>query len=113
MVKRELIYLCDNMRHLICVPYSVKNLHRMAEHLGIKRCWFHNSKYPHYDIPKRRITEITAKCRLVSPTVIAQIVRGDEKKSLEAQDAFKIEINSKDENRLQEETRTLKDWEEN
>lgn len=35
-------YLCDTERHLICVPYSVENLHIMAEDLDIKKCWFHS-----------------------------------------------------------------------
>lgn len=35
----------------------------MAEDLGINRCWFHKN---HYDIPKRRIEEITEKSTLVS-----------------------------------------------
>lgn len=35
-----LTYYCDSMRHLVCVPYTVGNLHRMAQELGIKRCWF-------------------------------------------------------------------------
>lgn len=60
-------YFCDNQRHLICVPYSVDNLHKMAEDLGIKRCWYHSSaKYKHYDIPKRRVKEIQAKCTVIS-----------------------------------------------
>ena len=24
-----LTYVCDNMRHLICMPYSVENLHKI------------------------------------------------------------------------------------
>ena len=24
-------YFCDNARHLVCEPYSIENLHRMAE----------------------------------------------------------------------------------
>lgn len=65
------------MRHLVCVPYSVENLHRMAEDLGIKRCWFHaGAKWPHYDIPKKRIDEIRAKCELVSPKEILRIAAG-------------------------------------
>jgi len=55
-------YYCDNFRHLICVPYSIENLHKMAEDLGIKRCWFHKD---HYDIPKRRLDEIMDKCTIV------------------------------------------------
>ncbi len=60
-------YFCDDSRHLICEPYSIENLHKMADDLGIKRCWFHKkSKYPHYDIPKRRIEEIKAKCDIIT-----------------------------------------------
>lgn len=69
-------YFCDLNRHLVCVPYSVENLHRMAEDLGIKRCWFHNGSYAHYDIPKRRVAEIRAKCTIVPSRKILSIVRG-------------------------------------
>jgi len=48
-------YFCDNNRHLVCKPYSIKNLHKMADELRIKKCWFHKN---HYDIPKKRIEEI-------------------------------------------------------
>jgi len=67
-----MIYLTDNKRHLICVPYSIENLHRMAEELGINRCWFHKD---HYDIPKNRIDEITAKCEIVSIREIVRVAR--------------------------------------
>lgn len=68
-------YFCDDARHLVCVPYTVENLHRMAADLGIKRCWFHaGASYPHYDIPKRRIDEIKAKCTVVSSKQIVEIV---------------------------------------
>ncbi len=50
-------------RHLVCIPYNVENLHRMASLLGVKRCWYHASaRWPHYDAPKRRIKEIAARC---------------------------------------------------
>lgn len=63
------------MRHLVCVPYSVENLHKMADDLDIKRCWYHSSaKYKHYDIPKRRVEEIQAKCTVVSAKEILEIV---------------------------------------
>lgn len=69
-------YVCDTMRHLVCRPYSIPNLHRMAAELGIKRCWFHNSKdHEHYDIPKLRIAEITARCTVVSSREILAIMR--------------------------------------
>jgi FMN phosphatase YigB (HAD superfamily) len=54
-----LIYFCDDKRHLICYPYTEENLHEMAKDLGIKKCWFHRGKFMHYDIPKKRIEEIT------------------------------------------------------
>lgn len=65
-------YVCDDKRHLICVPYSIENLHKMAEELGIKRCWFHKN---HYDIPKKRIEEIEKKCTIVSPQNIVEIIK--------------------------------------
>jgi len=58
-------YYCDNFRHLICVPYSIEGLHEMAKELGIKRCWFHKGRNPHYDIPKSRLDEIMDKCTIV------------------------------------------------
>jgi len=66
-------YYSDFMRHLVCKPYSIENLHIMAEELNIKRCWFHGN---HYDIPKRRISEINAKTTMVSPREIFKIVYG-------------------------------------
>lgn len=66
-------YYCDKKRHLVCKPYSIENLHKMAEDLNIKRCWFHKD---HYDIPVRRIEEITAKCILVSDREIVNIKNG-------------------------------------
>ena len=70
-------YFCDDNRHLVCVPYSVENLHLMAQDLGIKRCWFHAAaRYLHYDIPKRRVEEIVARCTVVSSRDILSIIRG-------------------------------------
>jgi hypothetical protein len=70
-------YYCDEMRHLVCVPYTIENLHKMAHDLNIKRCWFHKSKdHEHYDIPKRRIQEIQSKCQVVSSRDILMIMKG-------------------------------------
>lgn len=69
-----LTYYCDNKRHLVCKPYSIENLHRMANELNIKKCWFHKT---HYDIPKRRIDEIQSKCTIVSPKEIVNIIKKD------------------------------------
>lgn len=71
----KLEFLCDESRHLICLPYSIENLHRMARHLNIKRCWFHAGRRPHYDIPKMRVDEIKAQCRIVSSEEIVTIIR--------------------------------------
>lgn len=65
-------YLTDGERHLICDPYSIANLHRMAEELGIKKCWFHKN---HYDIPIRRIAEIEAKCQRVTSREIVRVIK--------------------------------------
>lgn len=66
-------YYCDDKRHLVCKPYSVDNLHTMANDLGIDRGWFHHN---HYDIPKKRIKEITGKCTLVNTREIVKIIHG-------------------------------------
>jgi len=69
-------YYCDNQRHLVCLPYSIENLHKMADDLGIKKCWFHKD---HYDIPKRRIVEIMERCEIVSSKEIVKIINGKKK----------------------------------
>jgi hypothetical protein len=71
-------YFCDTNRHLVCKPFSIENLHLMAETLGIKRCWFHSGKNPHYDIPKKRIEEIATQCTVVSSKEIWKIINENE-----------------------------------
>jgi hypothetical protein len=68
-----LIYVTDGKRHLICLPYTLPNLHVMADELGIKRCWFHRT---HYDIPKRRIDEIENQCLKVTSREIVTLIGG-------------------------------------
>ncbi len=68
----DLVYVTDGARHLVCLPYSIENLHRMAAELNIKRCWFHKD---HYDIPVRRIAEIETRCQKVTPRELLRIVR--------------------------------------
>jgi hypothetical protein len=70
-------FYCDKLRHIVCVPYSVENLHRMAEQLDLKRGWFHKD---HYDMPKQRIAELTARCVLVRPLTILHIIKGQMKR---------------------------------
>lgn len=66
------VYVTDGRRHLICLPYSIENLHEMASELGIKRCWFHRD---HYDIPKRRVAEIEAMARMVRPRMLLAFIK--------------------------------------
>lgn len=68
-------YLCDKKRHLVCEPYSIPNLHAMAEKLGIKRCWYHAGKFPHYDIPKKRYEEISEQCEVVTQREILRVTK--------------------------------------
>lgn len=77
-----MMYVCDNQRHLICVPYSIDNLHIMADDLNINRCWFRNKKpkgtalrKPHYDIPVKRMKEIQDKCVVVPYKTIMKIIK--------------------------------------
>ena len=67
-------FYCDKSRHLICEPYSINNLHEMANILNIKRCWYHNNKYPHYDIPKKRIDEIMSRCEVITSHQLLSII---------------------------------------
>lgn len=70
----QLKYYCDTKRHLVCSPYSLGNLHKMAKEFNIKKCWFHKN---HYDIPKTRVKEITDKCELVDSREIVDIIKYD------------------------------------
>jgi len=68
-------YFFDTKRHLVCIPYSVENLHRMAADLGIKRHWYHSGDKPHYDIPKSRIADIAQKATKVTERAILVIIK--------------------------------------
>jgi len=70
----KLQFYCDDKRHLVCKPYSIENLHLMADELNIKRCWFHKD---HYDIPKKRIREIQNRCLKVSSIQILKIIKNE------------------------------------
>lgn len=58
---------------MVCVPYSIDNLHRMASDLGIKRCWFHKN---HYDIPIYMLEIVETECILVSTRDVLKIIKG-------------------------------------
>lgn len=77
-------YLYDTGRHLICVPYSIENLHLMAKDLGLKKCWFHakkKKKQAHYDIPKseKQRAHIESQSRLISKQLLLSIIKNSHK----------------------------------
>ena len=72
---RGLKFYYHEQRHLVCLPYSIENLHHMAELLVINRCWYHRSAYPHYDVPKRRMPSMGAVAVKVAPKTILHIIR--------------------------------------
>jgi hypothetical protein len=87
--KNGLTYYCDRNRHLVCTPFSIKNLHLMAEHLKIGKHFFEYSdhgKLPHYDIPAERIQEITSKCNVVTRFEIVKIIKQGLKEQLTMKD---------------------------
>lgn len=63
----------DGRRHLVCLPYSIPNLHLMARQLLLGKHWFHKD---HYDIPVNRRQEIERLALHVSPKVITRLTRG-------------------------------------
>lgn len=74
----KLEYYCDRRRHLVCKPYSIENLHKMAENLKIGQHFFEISKVgrlPHYDIPANRIHEIMSQCEIITKYEIVKIIR--------------------------------------
>lgn len=71
----NLEYYCDYKRHLVCVPYSAENLHKMAADLKIGTNWLHKGKFLHYDIPIRMMNEVTKRCTVVSSKKILQIIK--------------------------------------
>ena len=73
----ELEYYCDRHRHLVCIPYSVDNLHLMAKDLGIRPSWYHRKRRAHhYDIPIRSFPEVLSKSTLVTSREIWKIIEG-------------------------------------
>ncbi len=73
-----MIYIADRKRHLVCVPYSIENLHKMAKDLGIKECWFHKN---HYDIPKHKINWIleSGMVKVIDSKEIVKIIKNGNK----------------------------------
>lgn len=47
------LLLDDDGGHIVCLPYTVDNLHRMAKELGLARSRFRNPEdgWPYYSVP--------------------------------------------------------------
>jgi hypothetical protein len=70
----KITYVTDK-KHLICVPYSIENLHKMAEKFGIGKSLF---KINHYSLSKfneSAIERISKKCRIISTSNIIEVIR--------------------------------------
>lgn len=67
--------ICDERRHIAVEPFSLEALHEAAATLGVKRCWFHAGRFPHYDMPKKRIEELKPKCKLVSSRELLEVIK--------------------------------------
>ena len=93
-------YYCDKQRHLVCIPYTKDMLHLMAEDLNINRCWFHKN---HYDIPKKRIKEISEKCIIITTKEIVKIIKMSKKINLS------FELLDVEQKRLEEWKEKIKD----
>lgn len=68
----ELIYITDGVGNVICLPYSVENLHKMADDLGIAKRWYRNG---HYNVPKEIADGLEEKCDKVTTTTLFRTVR--------------------------------------
>jgi hypothetical protein len=77
--EEPLRYLCDENRHLICLPFSLENMKRMAFELELKRKCL--SKVPgkrFYRIPLGRLDEIMHQCEVVAAWEILEIITSNE-----------------------------------
>lgn len=72
----KLEYYCDNQGHLVCLPYTIDNLHQMANELGLDQSHFKSHpKHAHYLISDNQKDTIMPQCHLVSSKHIIYIVR--------------------------------------
>lgn len=67
----RLTYYCDNAFRIVCRPYTIHNLHKMAEELDMPMHRFHTTvnisqPYSFYTMPMERQKEIMKKCTVVT-----------------------------------------------
>lgn len=77
-MSERLVFLSDELRHLVCLPFSVPNLFAMADHFGVYRGWVDaTNRSPHVDIPLYRMADIRPRTiRIWGRTTLA-IIKGE------------------------------------
>lgn len=69
----ELLFLSDGRRNLICVPYSIENMKKMADELGIKKTWLKKDRFV---IPEDYFEVVETKCNIVSTQTLFRTLKG-------------------------------------
>lgn len=72
----QIRFFTDGARHLVCYPFSLPGLHEMARNLGIKPCWFHAGRLPHYDVPKGRANNLPERVTVITSRQLLAIIKG-------------------------------------
>lgn len=64
------------LRYHLATTLSIKELHAFAERVNIKRCWYHNRRFPHYDITEpQRLAAIEAGAIPVTSKQLVKILK--------------------------------------
>lgn len=72
-------YLCDQNRHLICLPYSQEHMKQLGAELVLKRRYLSKIEGKRfYRIPFDRVDEIENRAEVVPACRILQIITGHE-----------------------------------
>lgn len=67
--------LCSDGVHVVSSDGDPKTLKKLMRENGIKDCWYHAGKYPHYDLPKRMRNKSWPFLFAVSSKTIIEIVK--------------------------------------
>lgn len=68
--------VCDRHGRLVCVPFSIENLHRVARRLHVKKQWFSGPRrFPHYRVPISLMIEVRVRCEVASTRRVVEIIR--------------------------------------
>lgn len=75
-----IVPMIDSKKRLVCMPYSVSNLHTVAKTLGMKRGLFRSS---HYAVPASKLVEIQQKSVIITATQANMIIKGEIKTTVD------------------------------